>query len=1194
MRFSGRWPGLGPISKTATVRSATRPCGTWLSFRRNALVLRSLIVASALLFAHAAALSREVSLQGSIQKGYVRIELRFDETTKVNVRATNGVVVVGFESPTRIKQERLTAELGAYISVVRRDPDDTGLRIALVTPVRTSVLQAGERVFIDLLPPTWTGLPPGLPPDVVEALAARARDAERKLRESDAGRAAPRKSVMLRLAERPALTRLVFEPPAGTPMGFKEADGALDATFGGRLSLDEAGAKAKSAAGIADLVVVQEEGSLAVNVTPEDGYAARGFVEDDTLVVDVARLDTAKTDPGKPDPLKPDPLKRDPGKRDPGKADSSRADPNKPDAGKSDAPRADAAKPGAVRQAAPVANGRRPAPQDADTPEAGRRPDAPMTTDAGGAAPPVVVPAAVPPSHVVPVVERSEEASSILFPFRNPTPAAAFDRGGRITIVFGTQDDVVQEALAGLDPRLGRIHDIRPETGLFVLRLTLPEGSFGRLVPAGSGWRVVVSERPGMPSDVLPVSRGSDQEGNPEVVVGLTTAAAVNWINQDGTRVAVVTALGRPQGLPTGRRFVEFDLLASLHGVAVAAKADDLSVGLGKGGVMVSSRTGLSLSSLRDAGETGAAAALVISRDHWVQDGGGPTGERYRDLVTATADAPRSGRSDARFRLARFLLANGLSAEATSLMTLARQEDATFARQRETLLLSGIAAVRAHRLKEAREHLAGEALSDDPEGRLWRAVIDGEERQWARALAGFRRSADTLTQYPVDLSGEIRFQILTAALEAKDMPAAESAMAAIDRLPIGSIPRDQHDFARARLDEAAGRPDAALAVYDRLAEDASRPIAAEAEVRRIAIANRSGRMPVDQAQDRLENLAVSWRGDETELRTLVELARIYSDAGKWREMFAITRRANLSFPKADMTRALHDDTTRRFEALLLGEGAAKLSAVDTLAIYYDFKEFAPIGRRGDEIVRRLADRLVELDLLDQAAELLQHQVDKRLTGAARSAVAARLAAIRLLNGKPLLAIAVLHATRLGELPADLRRFRLMLEAQAQADLTRTDLALEMLEGEAGPAFARMRAGILFGARRWREAGEAFEAMIGTRWQGPDALSDRDRQDIVRATVASLLADEPLALDRVKAKFAAKMADSPDAKTFVLLMRPNVVRMPEFRTVLREAGKIDTLRQLLDDQAAGRPMSGTPMPEADARTEPTPVKKASAG
>ena len=59
------------------------------------------------------------------------------------------------------------------------------------------------------------------------------------------------------------------------------------------------------------------------------------------------------------------------------------------------------------------------------------------------------------------------------------------------------------------------------------------------------------------------------------------------------------------------------------------------------------------------------------------------------------------------------------------------------------------------------------------------------------------------------------------------------------------------------------------------------------------------------------------------------------------------------------------------------------------------------------MIRRLADRLVAVDLLDQAAELLQHQVDHRLQGAARAQVATRLAVIYLMNRKADRALATL-------------------------------------------------------------------------------------------------------------------------------------------------------------------------------------------
>jgi hypothetical protein len=94
---------------------------------------------------------------------------------------------------------------------------------------------------------------------------------------------------------------------------------------------------------------------------------------------------------------------------------------------------------------------------------------------------------------------------------------------------------------------------------------------------------------------------------------------------------------------------------------------------------------------------------------------------------------------------------------------------------------------------------------------------------------------------------------------------------------------------------------------------------------------------------------------------------------------------------------------------------------------------------------------------------------------------------------------------------------MLLEARALSDLSRTDLALELLDGMEGPDAARLRADILWGARRWREAGEAHEALLGTRWREPGPLTEAERADVMRAAIAYALADESLSLDRLRTK-----------------------------------------------------------------------------
>ena len=228
------------------------------------------------------------------------------------------------------------------------------------------------------------------------------------------------------------------------------------------------------------------------------------------------------------------------------------------------------------------------------------------------------------------------------------------------------------------------------------------------------------------------------------------------------------------------------------------------------------------------------------------------------------------------------------------------------------------------------------------------------------------------------------------------------------------------------------------------------------------------------------------------------------------------------------------------------------------------------------MIRKLADRLASLDLLDQAAELLRHQVDNRLSGVARAQVAARLAVVQMMNRKPMEAVETLRKSRLAELPADLKRARALLEARALSELSRTDLAVEMIAAESGADIDRLRSDIHWRGKRWREAGEAFEVVVGARWEEGGPLEAHERLDVLRAGIAYVLANERLALDRLRGKFSPKMADSPDARMFELVSNLDASGTREFRNLARSVVSVETFSEFLEayrrryPEIAGKP------------------------
>src|SRR5205085_8026954 len=144
------------------------------------------------------------------------------------------------------------------------------------------------------------------------------------------------------------------------------------------------------------------------------------------------------------------------------------------------------------------------------------------------------------------------------------------------------------------------------------------------------------------------------------------------------------------------------------------------------------------------------------------------------------------------------------------------------------------------------------------------------------------------------------------------------------------------------------------------------------------------------------------------------------------------------------------------------------------ALYHEYPDLTPAGDKGDEIIARLVDRLVGVDLLDRAAALLEKQVQFRLAGQEKARVATRLALVELLDRKPAAALATLDAaTGGGDIDPNLLRQRQQLRARALLELHRADEALAILGADNSVAADQLRADIYWRGKNWGEAAKTF-------------------------------------------------------------------------------------------------------------------------
>jgi tetratricopeptide (TPR) repeat protein len=511
------------------------------------------------------------------------------------------------------------------------------------------------------------------------------------------------------------------------------------------------------------------------------------------------------------------------------------------------------------------------------------------------------------------------------------------------------------------------------------------------------------------------------------------------------------------------------------------------------------------------------------------------------------------------------------------------------------LVMRGVAQIMLGHYETARKDLADPQVRDDYDAPLWRSVALAGLGRWSAAQSGFKNLRSAATAIPIELQQTAARAAVKTSIGLGDLKDADARMNDLEALSIPQSLEPTINLLRGRIAEGLGRPSDALELYAKAAATPESPASDAAQLRKLLLEHSQGKISSSDAIARLENLTLSWRGDDTEVEALQHLGRLYAQAGRYREALQAMRDA-LALAPHSAAESIQEEAAATFESVFLGGKAESLSPIDALSLFYDFRQLTPVGRRGDEMIRRLADRLVSVDLLNQAADLLQHQVDHRLQGAARAQVAVRLASVYLMARKPEAALKVLRDTRVTDLPTELRNQRILLEARALSDMGQHDLALEVVNNLEGRDVDRLRADIFWTAHRWREAGEQIEREYGERWRDFAPLTDLERVDILRGAIAYSLAEDAIGLDRFRERYGAKMRDGPDRRAFEVVTAPLGSAGAEFGDVAKQVAATSTLDQFLRELKTRYPDTAAPPPPAAEGPPggPQPQSRASTG
>ena len=1115
-----------------------------------------------------------VIIRSGLHNGYGRIVLQWNEPVNYTAEIIGDQLVVRFDERLVASLRGVLAPVSRYVSDAFFDPDGRTIAFVLSDDYEVRAFNVGSNVVLDILdkpeaeptpPPASVPTPPVRPAQQDQNQTPEITPAPTTPVETVADDGATLPELDVRVGRHPTFYRLVFDWPNRTDYALEGAQGSQTIAFGAPARIDATDVSRRLPQGVR----VRQDGTNPLDVAIETTPARqlRHFRSGNKVVVDIMGVQRAPattqaqnrtagtTDPATTAPTPPAPAA--PATETAAQSDDTPANGSAEDSG----------------DAAVNAEG---AELDPNSPEALAQAaqNAENTVRTNGQAP--VERESI--GDLVVTVEQTATELSLGFPFGQPGGAAVWSRAGFLWLAFDVRAnlnlDTVRQEAAQI---IGVVEQVESPYATIV-RMTIPPGIGLYTTQTDAGdWRVTMQQGIMQPVEKLGPSIELDEQTRARLIVPLDDVGPIIPIDDPevGDTLRVTTTTQSGYGIEVSLRYPEFEVLPSVQGVVVAPMNDSVQVaGRDDGrGVIVTAEDGLNISpegARLLASATGVRAGtgdgregLIFELEEWRRGGLDNYNRTIRDLRQGIADSGDEHRNKARLDLAQYYLANGLGPEADAVISTMEHDDPLIAQRLQFRALKAAVKFLNRDYQEAERLLEDERLREIPEMQLWRAVTlaaRGRPNEGARDLL---ESVHILDYYPPELLSRI---VPIATEQALIVGNPEAGMDMIEKMLVTPGLSESKimdiQYLKGVFEEEAGELEQAVATWDQVAEGENRKARAHAIFDRTELLMRLERLTVEDAIEQLQKLRFAWRGDAFEMALLKRIGELQIENKDFREGLNTLRQVAIFFPNMPVAKEATDMMHETFENLYLGDEINNISAIKAVALYDEFRELTPAGEKGDELIRRLADRMVDVELFERAEDLLEHQVDFRLSGVEKARVGARLALVYLLDSKPEDTIRVIEETEVPDLSEELATQRRHLRARALLDTDRGAEAVASLEGDYSRNAELLRIDHYRSTRDYMSAAETFQRLVGEEPFDEDGISDERGRYMLNWAVNLAMAGQERTLNMLKRRYGEVMAQSPYAEAFSLITSSPTQGLIDYRTLADRVDEVEDFQGFL--------------------------------
>lgn len=767
-------------------------------------------------------------------------------------------------------------------------------------------------------------------------------------------------------------------------------------------------------------------------------------------------------------------------------------------------------------------------------------------------------------AQIAPV--QPNQIASLSFSWNIPVGLSVFQRGNYIWIIF---DHAQKLDLDNLRATAASVADE-------VLQLPHPSATILRVLPKtklnasvrkeGLLWIVDLFTREA-PDEVkdLPIYTQYNINNQPYLFIpSAATGETVSIIDPEvGDIIVTGTSTDIGLGIKNEYNYPDLTLLKTAQGIAFNSDAMDIALNRGNTGYTIQAiRRGLNISPnlellkhQEQLNQTDNKTANLSS--DFDQELLGKTFAEAEDQLKQEiiqAEAPQ--KNNAKLELAKYYLSQGLGTNALAVLNKLVKNQAPETQTERFQGLLGVANFLAGRYPEAIENFSYGKLPAINEAVFWRTLAASAEQPRPENNAILVSYINLVRNYPPEIRAAIAKVGAQTAIAANDDITAQSF---IDILKTMNTTRNLMplvNYLTAEKMLMQGYPRNAIQEYRKAASSNDLKYSSLARKKIADLEMRLNVILPAKAIKELEGLRYAWGENEFKKDLLSDLSNLYvKNLDYYQALHTLQELQDISSDEEKLK--IEQRMVRLFEDVYLNNQADNLSALKSLALYQDYSWLAPKSKHYNAIIQKLADRLVAVDLLDRAFDLLDSQLKTEpLSPLEKATFGSRMALIQLFNGHNHEALELLDQTEIPNLPETIALQRRIIRAKALSGTGNETEALELLKDDYSQNALLLKSEIFWNGNMWGEAADALKYLVEKPVPGKP-LSEEQINYILDWATALKKAGRETVIVRLRNKFMPYFKDTKYYSAFSVLTNTLENKQINIRVIDKAINDVET-------------------------------------